>query len=100
MTEPFLSTNTSDVSGRTAIVAEEMDSFWLYLTGRASPRIECDCWLFNTPAAPADPDMETYRARSAPPPAPVDFITAEGVRQLPAAERWSFRWSDSGEAVL
>jgi hypothetical protein len=65
MREKLYVTHTSPASGRRAKFSEEVDSVWL-LTVSGSGRPERDCWLFNTPSAPAEPDMEVYRARSSP----------------------------------
>jgi hypothetical protein len=100
MSEPLLLKSTSAVSGRTAVVFEEEDSVWLYLTAPGSGRRERACWLFNKPSAPPDPEMAIYRAQSAPPPAPASYIIPGGVREPAAAERWIFTWSRSGDAVV
>jgi hypothetical protein len=100
MVESHLLTSRSSSSRRTAIVCEEEDSVWLYLTAPDSETPERDCWLLNKPSASPNPDMEAYRARSAPPPAPARFISPEGVRELPPRDRWTFRWSEAGDAVL
>jgi hypothetical protein len=91
---------TCTASGRTAVVSEDEDSVWLYLTAPGSGRRERDCWLFNKPSAPPDPDMSTYRAQSAPPPAPASEILPGGVQEPAAPERWSFTWSARGDAVV
>ena len=100
MDERLLIRTTSAVSGRTAVVSEEDDSVWLYLTAPGSNRPERDCWLFNKPSAPSEPDMAIYRARSAPPPAPARFIVPAGVREPPDERRWTFAWSPAGDAVV
>jgi hypothetical protein len=89
----------SEASGRTAVIADEGDSVWLYLTDSEQPEIERDCWLFNTPSAPAEPDPADYEARSAPPPAPAHFISAEGKRTLPEEGSFRVRWSADGHSV-
>jgi hypothetical protein len=99
MTEPLLLSYFSDVSKRTAIVADEGDSVWLYLTEPETQRPERDCWLLNTTTAPASPDFARYREQGQPPPAPASIIDPDGVRTTPAPDRWSVRWSTDGEAV-
>jgi hypothetical protein len=66
------------VSGRTAVISEEVESVWLYLTGRGSRRPERDCWLFNTAAAPADPDMDLDEEQSARPERPLGLDLGRG----------------------
>jgi hypothetical protein len=89
----------SEASGRTAVIADEGDSVWLYLTHPTEPEIERDCWLFNLPTAAAEPDPEMYAAQSAPPPAPARFITPEGTQQMPDAARIRVHWSQDGHSV-
>jgi hypothetical protein len=82
-----------------ALIADEGESTWLYLTAPGTQRIERDCWLFNTPTSPSSPDLALYAAQRRPPPAPRTLIDPGGVRATPSAERWSVRWSADGEAV-
>jgi hypothetical protein len=88
-----------ETSGRVAIVEDLGDSVWVFLTPPDESSIEQDCWLFNTPAAPPDPDVDSYRERSLPPPVPAQLRHAQGQREVPAAERFSARWSDDGDSV-
>ena len=89
----------NEASGRTAVIADEGDSVWLYLTHPSEEEIEQDCWLFNLPTAPAEPDPAAYEAQSAPPPAPAQFITPEGTRALPQERSLRVRWSRDGHTV-
>lgn len=89
----------SEASGRTAVIADEGDSVWLYLTHPSDEEIERDCWLFNTPTAPAEPDPAVYEAQSAPPPAPAHLITDEGTRAVPQERSFRVRWSADGESA-
>ena len=90
----------SEASGRSAIVEDMGDSVWLFLTPPGESGIERDCWLFNKPSAPAEPDLAKYESESLPPPAPASLVHAEGTREVPAEERWSARWSDDGNSVV
>ena len=92
-------TDANPQSGRTAVVTEEADSVWLYLTAPGQPRPERDCWLLNTPDAPPRPLPHLYRERQSPPPAPADFTLPGAVQAVPTADRWSFVWSDDGMSV-
>lgn len=89
----------NEASGRTALVADEGDSVWLYLTHSAQSEIERDCWLFNTPGAPDEPDPAEYEAQSSPPPAPQHFITEQGKRAVPEERQFRVRWSADGNSV-
>lgn len=90
----------NDASDRTAIVSEDGDSVWLYLTQRGTERPERDCWLLNTLSAPELPDPTRYRSMGQPPPPPFDELDSEGAMDPPQPSRWSFRWSLDGDAVL
>lgn len=100
MGAPLLISFESHASGRKAVVAEERDSVWLYLTTPGALRPERDYWLLNTPHAPEAPDLAAYRGSAGPPPAPRADIEPSGVRESPSAERWEVRWADDGDAVI
>lgn len=89
-----------EASGRTAIIEDLGDSVWLFLTPPDESSIERDCWLFNKSSAPAEPEVERYRARSLPPPVPAALRHPEGTRDVPAEERFGARWSDDGDSVI
>jgi hypothetical protein len=89
-----------EASGRIAIVSDEGDSVWLYLTRTSGDDFERDCWLFNKPSAPGMPDLDRYQADSVPPPAPAEYIDAAGTRECPSEERFQLQWSDDGESAL
>ena len=97
--EQLFLTDANHQSGRTAVVTEEADSVWLYLTAPGQQRPERDCWLLNTPDAPSRPLPHLYRERQSPPPAPADFTLPGAVQTVPTADRWSFVWSDDGMSV-
>jgi hypothetical protein len=90
-------TSTSPRSGRRAVLDEEIDSIWVYLLRPAENRPEIACWVLNTPEAPQEPEFAPYRARSAPPPLPARLMVASPPD--PRRGRWSFRWSEDGDAV-
>lgn len=92
-------TSANPQSGRTAVVSEEADSVWLYLTAAGQQRPERDCWLLNTPDAPPRPVPQLYRERQSPPPAPADFTVPGAVRPVADADRWAFVWSADGLSV-
>ncbi|MGH9238901.1 MAG: hypothetical protein ACRD3G_12750 [Vicinamibacterales bacterium] len=87
----------SEESGRTAVVHEEIDSVWLYLSRPGETRPEVACWVLNTSDAPPVPDFATYRGPSAPPPLPIAHV--EGAPPDPRHGRWSLLWSRDGHAV-
>jgi hypothetical protein len=93
-----------DRSLRTAIVTDEGDSVWLYLTHPDELRIAADCWLLNRAAAlPSDvlrSRFEEYRSQALPPPAPAEAVGPDSLRTgvLEAADV-TVAWSRAGEAV-
>jgi hypothetical protein len=89
----------SEASGRTAVIADEGDSVWVYLTHPDDSSIERDCWLFNKPTAPTEPESDDYQAEGTPPPVPARFLVAEGPRPLPNERSFRVRWSKDGHAA-
>jgi hypothetical protein len=88
-----------ETSDRVAIIEDLGDSVWVFLTPPGESSIEQDCWLFNKPSAPLEPDVDSYRERSMPPPVPAQLIRAEGRREVPSEARFSARWSPDGHSV-
>jgi hypothetical protein len=95
---------THDHSRRTAIMADEGDAVWLYLTHPDELHIAADCWLLNRAAAlPSDvlrSRFEEYRSQALPPPAPAEAVGPGSLRTgaLEAADV-ALTWSQDGEAV-
>ena len=93
-------------SGRRALIADEGDSVWLYLTHPGAMAIAADCWLYNRIIAPSAAQLKeraaAYRARGLPPPAPADLVGPDAVRpRHPATPDIRFTWSrrDGGVAA-
>ena len=95
--EPLFVAFTSRASQRTAVIAEELGSIWLYLSRPNERAPEHDCWLLNTDDPPRDHGY--YRQQKSPPPAPADRLLAGGTTPPPAPERWAVEWSDDGESA-
>ena len=87
----------SDDSGRTAVIREEIDSVWLYLSRPGEARPDVACWVLNTIDAPHAPDFAAYRSQSAPPPLPASQLAA--TPPDPGQGEWSLLWSGDGHAV-
>jgi hypothetical protein len=96
--EPLFVAFTCEVSRRTAVIAEELGSIWLYLSGRNARAPERDCWLLNTDAEPQR-DREYYRLHQSPPPAPSGLVLEGGTTSTPSPDRWAVQWSADGESV-
>jgi len=91
-------------SCRTALIADEGDSIWLYLTEPGTTAIAADCWLFNRVITPTGAvlkeQLSAYRTRGLPPPAPADVTADRGIRYGPLqALDLRLEWSREGDAV-
>ena len=100
----FWISSEDERSGRAAIIADEGDSLWLYLTEAGGEPIVADCWLANRVAAPSGAELEQrsdeYRRQEVPPPAPRDFVTDDArLEGTLDAARFRFAWSADGDAV-
>jgi hypothetical protein len=96
--EPLFVAFTCQASQRSAVIAEELGSVWLYLSRRNESAPERDCWLLNTEAQPPR-DREYYRQHKSPPPAPPGLVLAGGTTPAPSSDRWTVQWSADGESV-
>ena len=97
MDNPDIISERSAESDRTAVVHEEIDSVWLYLSRPGDARPDVACWALNTPEAPPLPDFALYREKSGPPPLPAARVA--GTLPDPHDGRWSLRWANDGHAV-
>jgi hypothetical protein len=100
----FWLSSENSASGRSAVVADEGESLWLYLTERDSAKIAADCWLFNRAPARTGPEVlersAEYRERGAPPPAAAEVIDDSAVLTGDLdQERVRIVWSPDGESV-
>ena len=93
-------------SRRTAIIADEGDSVWLYLTEANGEGVTSDCWLVNRVPAPRYADLaenegaERYRAEGLPPPAIAEVVAEGAFHPAPLeAARLRFAWAANGESV-
>jgi hypothetical protein len=91
-------------SRRTAIIADEGDSVWLYLTAADGATVVADCWLANRIAAPSYRELRDvatdYRARELPPPAIREVVTERALAaDLAPLSDFGFRWAADGESV-
>jgi len=103
--EDIVHSETHPRSTRSAIVADEGDSVWLYLTEPGEETITGDCWLANKGAALGREELraqsDLYRAQDVPLPAPREVLTvaAHPGQETPSAESLDFRWTTDGEGV-
>src|ERR671933_631106 len=93
-------------SHRTAIIADEGDSVWLYLTDSSGEGITADCWLVNRIPAPRYAELaesegaERYRDEGLPPPAIAEVVAEGAFHTAPLdAARCRFSWAANGESV-
>lgn len=104
MPRQFRISSEHETSRRAALIAEEGESVWLYLTEPGGGQIVADCWLFNRVPAPSGEEVRARRAefreRGVPPPASQEVIDQAALLGGPLDEsRASFVWSADGEAV-
>jgi hypothetical protein len=93
-------------SQRMAIIADEGDSVWLYLTVASGDEVTADCWLMNRIPAPRYSDLaenqgaERYRDVGLPPPAIAEVVGDGAFRDEPLhASRCHFTWAADGQSV-
>ena len=93
-------------SRRTAIIADEGDSVWLYLTAASSEDVTADCWLMNRIPAPRYAELaenegaERYRDEGLPPPAIAEVVAEGAFHPTPLdASLCRFTWAANGESV-
>jgi hypothetical protein len=93
-------------SGRTAMIVDEGDSVWLYLTDVSGEGVTADCWLMNRIPAPRYAELaenegaERYRGEGLPPPAIAEVVTDGAFHPAPLeAARCRFTWAANGESV-
>jgi hypothetical protein len=91
---------------RTAIIADEGDSVWLYLTDAGGEGVTADCWLMNRIPAPRYAQLvenegaERYRDEGLPPPAIAEVVAEGAFRPGPLeAAQCRFTWAANGESV-
>jgi len=101
MPDPLLH-EAHPTSGYAAVIADEGEAVWLYLTTEG-PAIVADCWLLNRGPALTREDLraraDAYRARGAPPPAPAEALHARAVPGYPILPAFALRWNAAGTAV-
>src|SRR5512143_711531 len=83
-------------SRRRAIVEDDGDSVWLYLTVPNGLSPSADCWLYNRQAVRSD--IKT-RPHDRPPPAPDSVALPNSSRSSSLPERIQFQWDSDGESV-
>jgi hypothetical protein len=93
-------------SHRTAIIADEGDSVWLYLTEASGEGVIADCWLMNRIPAPRYAELaegegaERYRDEGLPPPAIAEVVAEGAFRETPLdASLCRFTWAADGQSV-
>lgn len=100
MSDPLLViSEPHPASTRTAIVADEGDSIWLYITEAGSADIVGACWIANAQDVPDAPDLPSYTNQNLPPPAPAEVIHSGGSISDAHESRWELAWSTDGQAA-
>jgi hypothetical protein len=100
MTDPLLViSEPHELSARTAIVADEGDSIWLYITESKSSDIVGACWMANAVGVPDAPDLQSYTKQNLPPPAPAEVTHSGGAIEDALACNWELAWATDGQAA-
>ena len=89
-----LASDRHPATGRQAMVCDEGESVWLYLTDVDGRDLVADCWLFNTIIAPDD--LSAFANRDRPAPAIARFAGPDARRGLPGTNEISIAWSADG----
>ena len=97
MADSILAESHSPASNRRAIVCDEGESVWFYLTDVDGQSLVADCWLFNTIAAPLD--LSGFADRDRPPPATVSFAKVGTQRPAPRADEVAITWTLDGHGA-
>jgi hypothetical protein len=82
---------------RHAVLEDDGQTIWLYLTVPDSPKPVTDVWVYNR--VPAHSVEKTSSFAPSPPPVPVGYAGEGGLLIDPQSHVWAFVWSSDGEAV-
>ncbi|MHC4694986.1 MAG: hypothetical protein ACYS67_19825 [Planctomycetota bacterium] len=82
---------------RFAVIEDDGNSAWLYLTECDSPKPVADVWLYNRIPAPPMEDIQSYRG--GPPPAARGYVSDSALCMTPKNHEWRFLWSTDRESV-
>ncbi|WP_429154175.1 hypothetical protein [Aeromonas media] len=93
---PLFLSKRHPVSDKTAILADEGASVWLYMTDSGSDYPVADCWLLNT--VPSPEHLNGYRGNSAPP-AILKFVVPGSEGDAPLESDIEMRWAPDGHSV-
>ena len=94
MSDNVLAKAHHPASGRHALVCDEGESVWLYLTDVDGRELIADCWLFNTIIAPDQ--LASLANRATAPAATSRFAGPDARRGLPGTNEISIVWSADG----
>lgn len=84
-------------SRRWAVVEDDGQAGWLYLTEPDIPKPVAHCWLYNRVRYIEPAQIEEYRGAA--PPAPRGIARDEGVKNQIVPSLISFRWTRDGHSV-
>jgi hypothetical protein len=98
-TGPLFLTSFNATSNRHAVLEDDGQSCWLYLTEVRGQRPEKDCFVYSPIQPVEEPNLEAM-ASGAPPVLPRDLASAVAVLVESSAKDFSFVWSEDGESVV
>ena len=97
MSENLFLDEQHPISRRFAVLEDDGNSAWLYLTEPDSERPCADAWVYNRIAPPSREAVASFRP--SPPPAAAGFACDTALCASPEKHEWAFAWSADGESV-
>lgn len=87
------------VSSRCAVLEDDGQAGWLYLTAVGEMRPEKDAVVYGRVLVPADDAIAAARSGAAPP-LGLEFASAEAVMLDPVPSDFRFQWTADGQSVV
>ena len=99
MAEEIFITDNNPITKRWAILEDNGNSAWLYLTKSGTQQPEKDAFVYS-PIQPAESfDVEEIKEKGTPPILPKELATDSSVILNAKSKEFSFNWSKDGESV-
>lgn len=86
-------------SARAAILDDNGECGWLYLTNAGRSTIAADVWVYNRMAAPEPHEIQKWSG-DRPPPASTNVVDGEARYHAPHGFRWAIEWHRGGDALV
>ncbi len=86
-----------ETSGRLAVLEDDGNSGWLYLTEPNTRRPVADAWVYNRIPAPTVSEVKAHRG--GPPPAAIGYASDSALCESPREHEWTIIWTADGHSV-